>query len=88
MNNDINNNKETSDRKLSKLLTPAQLREYLHVGNNKLYELLRRKDFPSFQIGSRFYVVEDDLNEWMTAQCKKNVFVTYHSERNKKAKRR
>ncbi|MDD4699133.1 MAG: helix-turn-helix domain-containing protein, partial [Oscillospiraceae bacterium] len=82
---DINktNITDKDTNKLSKLLTPAEVRDYLHLGNNKLYELLRRKDFPSFQIGSRFYIIEDDFADWMASQCKKNVFASYRSERNK-----
>ncbi len=67
MENQINN--------LPKLLTPQDLKKYfvqnnIKMGNDKLYALLKQKDFPSFKIGSNYYIIEKDFIEWMTKQTK------------------
>lgn len=50
---------------LPKLLKPKEVGEYLQIGSHTLYALMRQKSFPSFKLGSRFYVREDKLIEWM-----------------------
>lgn len=56
---------------LPDLLTPRQIADYLHIGNDKLYSLMKQKSFPSFKLGSRYYVRKDRFEEWMDNQTKK-----------------
>ncbi len=56
---------------LPALLSPQQVKEYLHIGNDKLYELLTRRDFPSFQIGKPFYILQDEFIEWIQKQTRR-----------------
>ena len=39
------------------------------IGANKLYALVREKDFPSVKIGGRYYVLVDKVNEWLEAKA-------------------
>lgn len=65
----------TGDEKnLPVLLSAEQVKRYLHLGNEKLYELLRRRDFPSFQIGKPYYILQDEFIEWVKNQTKKRKF--------------
>ncbi len=57
---------------LPKLLTPKQVKEYLGVGNDKLYQLLKERTFPSIRIGGKFYILEKDLAEWIEKQMTKS----------------
>lgn len=57
---------------LPKLLKPADIKKYLNIGSDKLYYLLRQKNFPSFKVGCRFYIIESDFLEWMKKQTKKS----------------
>lgn len=53
------------------LITPAEGMKALGVGRNRMYEdLLKRKDFPSFLIGGKYYINRELLQEWCNNQCK------------------
>lgn len=41
---------------LPELMTVKQLQEYLNCGHDLAYQLVRRRDFPSFRIGKFFYI--------------------------------
>lgn len=57
-------------KELPILLTAKEIKSYLHIGNDKLYELLNRKDFPSFKIGNKNYVIQTKFIEWIEKQSK------------------
>lgn len=60
---------ERPDNK-SILLSAADIKEILGCNPNTLYNLLNKKDFPSFRINSKYYVVYDDFIKWSRAQVK------------------
>ena len=39
-----------------KLMTAKEVKEYLGIGRDKCYRLMRSKSFPSTQVGDRYYV--------------------------------
>lgn len=53
------------------LLSPIQAKELLCVGRNEIYNLCKNKDFPSFKIGSKYYINKEKLQEWANNQCLK-----------------
>lgn len=54
------------------LISPTQGMRILGVGRNMMYEdLLKRKDFPAFQIGSKYFINRDLLQDWANNQCNK-----------------
>ena len=55
---------------LPNLLTPKDIKAYLKCNNKRVYELCSRRDFPSFRIGSKYYIQEDKFLEWMDKQQK------------------
>lgn len=56
---------------LPKILTAKDIKEYLHIGDQKLYELLKQRDFPSFRVdGGDYKILEDDFIEWMRKRSK------------------
>lgn len=57
--------------KNSILLSPVQAKELLGVGRNEIYNLCKNKDFPSFKIGSKYYINREKLQEWADNQCVK-----------------
>lgn len=63
---------------LPKLLTAQEVKEYLHIGNEALYRLLAEKDFPSFKVKHKYYIMEDDFMKWMKDSSKKTI---YHLDR-------
>ena len=52
------------------LLTPMQAKTKLGVGRNEIYNLCKTKGFPSFKIGSKYYINSQKLQEWADKQCK------------------
>ena len=57
---------------LPELLTPQEAKQYFHCNDRTIYNLCRRKDFPSFRIGKRYFINKDELIEWMKKETKKN----------------
>lgn len=50
---------------LSNLMTAKELQEYLHIGKNKAYDLIKHNDVPTVKIGNRIYVVADKLQRYI-----------------------
>ncbi len=53
-----------------KYITVKQLYEKLNaqhpgiIGINSVYDLVKRKDFPSVRIGNKFLIIEDKVDVW------------------------
>lgn len=51
-------------------ITVKQLYEKLNaqhpgiIGINAVYDLVKRKDFPSVRIGNKFIIIEDKVDDW------------------------
>ena len=50
---------------LPDLLTAKEVKEYLKCNNTTLYALLKERTFPSFRIGSRYYIEKEKFILWM-----------------------
>ena len=50
---------------LSNLMTAKELQEYLHIGKNKAYNLIRHNEVPTVTIGNKTYIVADKLQEYI-----------------------
>lgn len=53
-----------------RLITPEEAMPILRVGKNRIYNLVKEKDFPSFKQGQRYFIYENKLGEWIEKQCK------------------
>lgn len=53
------------------VITPKQLSQHLGISLNTTYELCRRRDFPSFKVGRKILILEDELQGWMQKQTTK-----------------
>ncbi len=53
---------ETQD--LTEILTVEQVRENLHVGRNKVYEIFARDDFPALKLGRMYGVDKEAFELW------------------------
>lgn len=53
---------------LPELMTVKELQNYLHIGKDKAYELVKDKSFPSLRIGGRYYVLKSEFAEWLHKQ--------------------
>ncbi|MDK2829195.1 MAG: hypothetical protein PWP67_2010 [Clostridium butyricum] len=53
------------------LVSPMEARKILGgIGKNVIYDLCKEKEFPSFKIGSKFYINKEKLQEWADKQCR------------------
>lgn len=60
------------ENKKTILISPTEGVEILGVSRNRMYEdLLKREDFPAFQIGSKYFINREKLQEWADKQCNK-----------------
>ena len=41
------------------------------IGLNKIYALCKQEGFPSIQLGDRYYVIIDKVNDWLIEEAKK-----------------
>lgn len=51
----------------NELITRAEAKQILKVGDNKMLELLHKKEF-SFKIGNKWYINKGKLMEWIDNQ--------------------
>ena len=47
------------------MLSVSQVAEVLGIGRTNAYELVKEKDFPSLNIGSRIVVPKDKFIQWI-----------------------
>lgn len=55
-----------------KALNVKQLAEYLGVGMNTAYQVVKMPDFPALKLGKRIVIPVDLLENWITNQTKNN----------------
>lgn len=53
---------------LQELMTAKEVRDYLKCSNEKVYELMKSRGFPSFKIGRSYRVRKGDFAEWINKQ--------------------
>lgn len=47
------------------ILNAAQTQKLLGISRDRVYALMHSKSFPSFKMGARYYVTEEDLKKWL-----------------------
>lgn len=47
------------------LLTVSDLRQVLHLGRDRCYDLMHNPSFPSIRIGNRYFVQSKALIKWL-----------------------
>lgn len=52
------------------LISPMKAKSRLGVGRNEIYNLCKKKGFPSFKMGNKYYINAEKLQEWADKQCK------------------
>jgi predicted DNA-binding transcriptional regulator AlpA len=51
------------------LISQAEAMKILGIARNMMYmDLLKRKDFPAFQIGSKYFINRELLQDWANKQ--------------------
>ena len=55
---------------LPELMTIKELQNYLGIGKDKAYKLMKNKSFPAVKIGGRYYVIKPDFAVWLAKQTR------------------
>lgn len=50
---------------LTQLMTAKELQEYLKIGKNTAYRMIKNNEVPTVKIGNRTYVVVDKLQRYI-----------------------
>jgi len=50
--------------------SPAEAAQVLGVSRPTIYTLIKREDFPAFEVGTRTLVSVEGLRDWVKAQAK------------------
>jgi len=53
---------------LPDLMTVKELQNYLGIGKDKAYALVKSKSFPAMKIGGRYYIIKTDFVVWLGKQ--------------------
>lgn len=59
----------------NRILTAKDLAARLQIGRDKAYALIKLSSFPAIQIGSRYIVTEQALEEWLKASEYRHIAV-------------
>jgi excisionase family DNA binding protein len=51
-----------------KVMTVADVAEYLHVHPSTIYRLLRKREIPAFRVGSDWRFNRESIDDWRTAR--------------------
>lgn len=54
--------------KLPTFISVQEFRDYMQIGNERAYNLVKMRSFPSIKIGNKFYVNKDELPKWFEKQ--------------------
>jgi excisionase family DNA binding protein len=58
-----------------KILTPKEVSSILCLGKNQTYELMNSKVFPSYRIGNKIFVTDEELEKWVRSIKGKQIFL-------------
>ena len=53
---------------LPELMTIKELQNYLSIGKDKAYALVKSKSFPALKVGGRYYIIKTDFVVWLGKQ--------------------
>jgi len=62
------NNQDTNNDDVSKLMTPIELANYLGIGRNLAYQLLKDGDIKGFKIGNQWKVSKLAVDNYILKQ--------------------
>lgn len=60
---------------MNKLLTPKDVQFVLNIGKNTTYKLFNLKGFPKIRIGKKYFIYEDDLENYLKEHVKSTIYV-------------
>lgn len=59
----------------SEILRVPDLMNYLCIGKDKAYSLMRSRSFPSMQIGKTYFVTKENFEKWLNENAGKSIEV-------------
>ncbi len=65
INKTVYNSECAPENLKNELISAKELKEIMHCGLSRAYDLLKSPAFPSIVIGSRYFVTRTALNDWL-----------------------
>lgn len=56
---------DADEKIIPRLFTVRQAKQYLGIGMNKIYELVKQPNFPTVRIDNKYYVDSERLDDWI-----------------------
>ena len=66
-----------SSDELPLILNVQEVSNFLGLGLSQVYELVKRIDFPAFEVGSRIFVPKDKFLTWLNVQTEEKDSLFY-----------
>lgn len=60
---------------MDKILKVKDIQDHLGISKTRAYELIRLKTFPKVKIGHRYYIPENEYEEWLKRNTKKQILL-------------
>ena len=61
--------------RMERILKVSDIQNHLGISKNRAYELIKMKTFPKIQIGHRYYIPENEYNEWIKKNTKHTIIL-------------
>lgn len=58
-----------------KILTPTDVGTIMRLGKNQTYQLMNSKSFPSYRIGNKLFVTDEELERWIKSLKGKQIIL-------------
>lgn len=60
---------------MDKILKVKDIQNHLGISKTRAYELIRLKTFPKIKIGHRYYIPENEYEEWLKKNTKNQILL-------------
>nr|WP_297936927.1 helix-turn-helix domain-containing protein [uncultured Lachnoclostridium sp.] len=60
---------------MDKILKVKDIQNHLGISKTRAYELIRLKAFPKIKIGHRYYIPQNEYEEWLKKNTKNQILL-------------
>lgn len=75
MNMKVKEAKAILEVQQNKIITVKELCDFMKIGKNTAYKLIKLKGFPAFRIGNKILISQNKLQKWIDDNCGSNIII-------------
>lgn len=60
---------------LPEMITVRDIKNHLHVSQERVYQIINLKGFPAMKLGKRYYIQKDKYLKWLEENYKSKIFL-------------